>query len=287
MEIKAFFDKVTSTLTYVVYNSATRDAVIIDPVLDYDPGSGRIFRSSADEVIRFVNDSGFKIHAILETHAHADHLSSSQILKSEYQGSEIGIGERIRLVQEIFRPIYNFSQELPGGGSQFDRLFKDQERVKFGALAFNVHFTPGHTQACATYDFDGHAFVGDALFMPDYGTGRTDFPGGSASDLFESVKNRIYKLPESTRIFTGHDYQPGGRPVRYESTVGEQIRSNVQLNAGTTREDFLTFRNDRDKSLAAPRLLHPSIQVNINAGRIPDVESNGRAYLKTPVTISF
>lgn len=287
MEIKAFFDKITSTLTYVVYNSATRDAVIIDPVLDYDPGSGRITRTSVDEVIKFVNESKFKVHAILETHAHADHLSSSQILKIEYPHSEITIGERIKLVQEIFRPIYNFSQELPPGGSQFDRLLRDQERVKFGELAFNVHFTPGHTQACATYDFDGHAFVGDALFMPDYGTGRTDFPGGSAEDLFDSVKGRIYKLPESTRLFTGHDYQPGGRPLKYESTVGEQLKSNVQLNSGTTREEFLKFRNDRDKTLAAPRLLHPSIQVNINAGKIPDMESNGRAYLKTPVTISF
>lgn len=284
MQIKAFFDKATSTLTYVAYDDATRDAVIVDPVLDFDPASGRISRSSADEVIAFVRGARLNVHLVLETHAHADHLSSSQVLKREFPAAKLAIGANIILVQATFKPLYALSAAFPTDGSQFDRLLRDDERVAAGSLAFQVLFTPGHTPACATYNFGGNIFTGDALFMPDYGTGRADFPGGSAAELFASVSGRLYALPDATRVFTGHDYQPGGRELRYESTIGEQKRGNVQLKATTTRDEFVSFRNSRDAKLEAPRLLHPSVQVNIDAGHLPAREANGVSYLKIPLS---
>ncbi len=287
MQIKAFFDSATSTLTYVVYDEATRDAAIVDPVLDFDPASGRISRASVDEVIAFVRSAGLNIHLILETHAHADHLSSSQVLKREFPKAKLAIGDNIRMVQAMFKPRYALPDAFPTDGSQFDQLLHDGERVEVESLAFNVLFTPGHTQACSAYDFDGHVFTGDALFMPDYGTGRTDFPGGSAADLFASIKERLYTLPDATKVFTGHDYQPGGRPLRYESTIGEEKRSNIQLSVATTREEFVEFRNSRDATLAAPRLLHPSVQVNIDAGYLPADEANGVSYVKIPLSGVF
>ena len=286
MQIKAFFDQATFTLTYVVFDEATRDAVIIDPVLDFDPGSGRITRTSADEVLQFVKSSGLKVHLILETHAHADHLSSSQILRQALPDTKIAIGARIGEVQAAFKPIYNLDPAFPTDGSQFDRLLRAGERVEVGSLRFNVIPTPGHTPACSSYDFDGHVFTGDALFMPDYGTGRTDFPGGSATDLYESIAHRLYELPDATKVFVGHDYQPGGRVMKFESTMGDEKRSNIQLRADTAKEPFVKMRRERDATLAAPRLLHPSVQVNINAGRLPAPENNGRAYVKIPLTVT-
>lgn len=284
MQIKAFFDKATSTLTYVVYDDVTRDAVIVDPVLDFDPASGRISRSSVDEVVAFAREASLNVHLVLETHAHADHLSSSQILKREFPKAKLAIGENIKLVQATFKPVYALPAAFSTDGSQFDRLLYDGERVVVGSLAFNVMFTPGHTPACAAYDFDGNIFTGDALFMPDYGTGRTDFPGGSASDLFASISGRLYALPDTTRVFTCHDYQPDGRALRFESTIGEQKRTNVQLMAKTTRDEFVSFRNSRDATLASPRLLHQSVQVNIDAGHLPPSEANGVSYLKIPLS---
>lgn len=283
MEIKAFFDEATYTLTYVVFDAATRDAVIIDPVLDFDSGGGKLSTKSVNEVIAFVRASGLKIHFILETHAHADHLSSSQILKAEFPDAQIAIGAGISKVQEVFKKIYALPDSFRTDGSQFDRILQDGERVAAGSLSFTVINTPGHTPACVTFDFDGNLFTGDALFMPDYGVGRTDFPGGSTEALFESV-TRLYVLPDATRVFPGHDYQPGGREVLYESTIGDEKRENIHLNARTSREEFVKSRNERNAALAAPRLLHPSVQVNIAAGRVPAAEANGVSYVRIPLS---
>lgn len=285
MHMKSFFDKATYTLTYVVYDEISRDAVIIDPVLDFDPASGKVATSSADEVLRFVRSASLKVHLILETHAHADHLSSSQFLKAALPGAKVAIGAHISQVQAVFKKIYNLPATFKADGSQFDLLLTEGQEVKVGTLRFAVINTPGHTPACASYLFDGSIFVGDTLFMPDYGTGRADFPGGSASDLYDSISGKLFKLPEETRVFTGHDYQPGGRPLAFESTMGDQKRHNIQLNGTTTKEAFIRFREARDASLAAPRLLHPSVQVNIDGAHLPQPESNGRSYLKMPLTL--
>ncbi len=284
MEIKAFFDKATSTLTYVAYDGASRDAVIIDPVLDFDSASGRMSRSSAEEVLAFVRATRLNVRMVLETHAHADHLSSSQILREALPGVTLAVGEGITAVQRRFKPVYGLPESFPTDGSQFDRLLKAGELVEAGALRFEVRPTPGHTEACSSYRFGDNVFTGDALFMPDYGTGRCDFPGGSAENLFASVTQQLFTLPGETRLFTGHDYQPGGRGVEFESSVAEQKHGNVQLNAQTKREEFIAFRSQRDQTLAAPKLLHPSVQVNIDGGRIPPPETNGTSYVKVPLT---
>lgn len=278
MLIKALFDKATFTLTYVVHDEATRDAVVIDPVLDFDPASGKVTRSSADDVIAYVQDKGLRVHYLLETHAHADHLSSSQLLKDAFPGAVLAIGAGITKVQEMFRPVYDLPDTFPVNGSQFDRLLQDGEIVTAGSLTFKTIFTPGHTPACVTYDFGGVLFTGDALFMPDYGTGRCDFPGGSAAALYDSIQ-RLYAYPDETKVFTAHDYLPSGRSLRYESTIGEEKRNNTQLKATTPRDEFIKARTDRDATLGAPRLLHPSVQVNMDGGRLPD------RFVKIPLTI--
>lgn len=283
MRIKEFFDSATSTLTYIVYDEATRDAVIIDPVLDFDLASGKISTSSVDAVIAFARGADLKVHRILETHAHADHLSSSQVLKQAFPTATLAIGTGISQVQDVFKNLYALPASFRTDGSQFDELLQEGQRVTAGSLVFDVLFTPGHTPACASYDFSGRVFVGDALFMPDYGVARTDFPGGSAATLFESV-TKLYKLPDATRAFTCHDYQPGGRELKFESTIGEQKRANIQLNGKTTREQFIKFRNERDATLSAPKLIHPSVQVNIAAGHVPAPEANGVSYLRIPLS---
>ncbi len=283
MQVKAFFDDATFTLTYVVYDEATRDAVIIDPVLDFDPASGKLTTSSVDEVIGFVRSSALEVRYILETHAHADHLSSSQVLISEFPKARLAIGAGISKVQEVFKKIYALPASFCTDGSQFDELLQDGQRVSAGSLHFEVVSTPGHTPACVSFLFDGHLFTGDALFMPDYGVGRTDFPGGSTAALFESV-TRLYRFPDSTRVFVGHDYLPDGRPLQYESTIGQEKRENIQLNAATTRDQFIKFRTERDATLAPPRLLHPSVQVNIAAGHLPPPEANGVSFVRIPLS---
>jgi len=285
MDIKHFFDPATFTLTYVVYDRVTKDAVVIDPVLDYDPASVTTSTQSIDVLMAFLKEQALKVHFILETHAHADHLSGAHELVTKYlPGAKIGIGERITLVQEVFKGVFNFPAAFKTDGSQFHRLFKENEVVVAGSLSFKVLFTPGHTPACGSYVFGDAVFTGDALFMPDYGTGRCDFPKGNAHDLYHSVARRLYELPDETRVFVGHDYQPGGRKLAFETTIGESKKSNIQLKAATTEEEFVAFRQARDATLAAPRLLFPSVQVNIAAGELPDPESNGRVYLKLPIS---
>ena len=283
MKIEAQFDAATYTLTYIVWDENTRDAVIIDPVMDYEPAGSTYWYESIDRVMGFVKAQKLKVHLLMETHAHADHLSGSQELKKRLSSPRIAIGKNISKVQEVFKGVFNLDPAFKTDGSQFDLLLGDGEEVVAGSLKVKVLHTPGHTPACSSYLIEDALFVGDALFMPDYGVGRCDFPAGSATDLYQSIKNRIYSLPDETRVFTGHDYQPGGRPLRYEATVGESKRTNKQIQDKTTKEEFVKFRTDRDRTLSAPRLLLPSVLVNIDAGRIPPPENNGMSYLKLPI----
>jgi len=283
IRVQEFFDKATSTLTYAVWDPSSRDAVIIDPVLDYEPGASAVSEDSIKRVRDFLVQQGLHVHFLLETHAHADHLSGAQALKVYLPSAEIAIGARITDVQNAFRDIFDFPQDFKTDGSQFDRLLKDGEIFQAGTLSIKVFYTPGHTPACASYLIDDAVFTGDALFMPDGGVGRCDFPEGSAETLYESVTEKLYKLPETTRVFTAHDYQPGGRALRFESTIGEEKATNAHLKAGTTKDAFVKFRKERDKTLSAPKLLLPSIQVNVVAGRLPPPHRNGRRYLSIPI----
>lgn len=283
MELKAFFDKDTYTMTYVIFDASSKEALIIDPVLDYDPNSSSVSDKSAKEVIGYIKSSGLKPTYVLETHAHADHISSSQILKKHFPGLKVAIGERIKVVQDVFKNVFHLEESFKTDGSQFDRLLSPGEEVELGGFRFKVLPTPGHTPACSSYLFEGMVFTGDALFMPDYGTGRCDFPAGSAEDLYDSITNQLYTLPDETRVFVGHDYQPNGRELAYETSIGESKQKNIRLTAKTTKEQFVQFRSERDATLSAPRLLLPSIQVNIRAGNFPPAEANGMSYLKMPV----
>jgi glyoxylase-like metal-dependent hydrolase (beta-lactamase superfamily II) len=281
MHVEPFYDPRTSTLTYVVSDPTTKDAVVIDPVLDFDPASGRVWTESVDRVTEYLHRAQLRVVFVLETHAHADHLSGAQLLRRRFD-ARVGIGERIREVQEAFRPIFDLPTTFATDGRQFDRLLADGEIVRAGSMAIEVIATPGHTPACLTYRIGDAVFTGDALFTEDYGTGRTDFPRGSAEALYDSIQ-RLYALPDETRVFVGHDYQPGGRAVRWETTIGASKAKNPQLSATTTREAFVAARRARDATLPAPRLLYPSVQVNIDAGRLPPPHANGTRYLVLPV----
>ena len=282
MQIHTLFDDRTWTLTYVVYDEATKDAVIIDPVLDFDPASGRTWEESNEAVLAFVKKEDLTVHWILETHAHADHMSGSQGLKKAL-GAGVVIGSKITAVQEVFAGAFNL-EGFPTDGSQFDKLLDHEEELVAGSLTIKALHTPGHTPACASYLIDDAVFTGDALFMPDSGTGRCDFPAGSADDLYHSIHEVLYGLPDDTRVFVGHDYQPGGREVAWESTIGAEKAENIQLKGHTSRDEFVEFRTKRDAGLKAPRLLFPSVQVNIRAGHLPEPESNGASYLKIPLS---
>lgn len=282
IRVQPFFDARTYTATFVVFDPATRDAVVIDPVLDYEPVGSFTFTESVDEVSAFVRQQELRLRWILETHAHADHLSGSQILKRRF-GAGVAIGEQIRVVQETFKALFALPA-LATDGSQFDRLLKDGESLEAGSLKVDVIATPGHTPACVTFKIEDALFTGDALFTEDYGTGRCDFPKGSAEDLYDSIQ-KLYALPDATRVFVGHDYQPGGRGVRFESSIGESKAKNPQLNKDTSREAFVSMRKARDATLAAPKLLFQSVQVNIDAGRLPKTEGNGQRYLKVPLNL--
>lgn len=282
MQVEAFHDPATFTLTYVVADPTSGDAVVIDPVLDYDPLSSQTSTASADRIAAYVRERGYRLHWVLETHAHADHLSASRYLKRLF-GARVAIGERIRDVQATFKEIFDLPPDFATDGRQFDRLLRDGEALAAGTLRIEIIATPGHTPACVTYRVEDAVFTGDALFMDDYGTGRCDFPRGSAEQLYASVHDRLYRLPAETRVFVGHDYQPGGRPLRFETTIGRSAEHNVQLQASTTKEHFVRFRTARDATLAAPRLLYPSVQVNIDAGRLPAPRANGRRYLTIPL----
>ncbi len=283
-QIKEFFDKNTWTLTYVLWDERTNDAITIDPVLDYDPASSKTSEDSARVVIEFLRSRQLKLHWILETHAHADHMSGSQSIKREFPNAKTAIGERITEVQAIFKNVYDLPENFKTDGSQFDRLLRNDEEFSAGSIKIKTLFTPGHTPACVSYCIDDTVFVGDALFMPDYGTGRCDFPAGSAAELYHSVHDRLYELPGDTRVYTGHDYLPNGRPLRFMATIAEEKKENIQLKAETTIDEFVRFRNERDRTLAAPKLLLPSVQVNIDAGHLPRPSDNGKRYLKIPLT---
>ena len=282
MQIQPFFDERTSTLTYVVFDETTSDAVIIDPVLDYAPGSGKVWTESVERVAAFVEARGLKVHFLMETHAHADHLSGSQWLKRRL-GAAVAVSHRITEVQEIFKGVFSWP-DFPADGRQFDRLLKDDELIRAGALEVKAIPTPGHTPACMSFEVGDVVFTGDALFLDDVGVGRCDFPRGDAGTLYESVSRRLFTLPDSTRLFVGHDYPPAGRSWKASTTVGEAKQRNVQLGAATLKEDFVSRRTARDRTLAQPRLLYPALQVNIAAGKLPEPGKDGRRFLKIPIT---
>lgn len=284
MIIKHFFDKNTFTLTYLVYDEQSKDAVIIDPVLDFDYASGKVSKESAENIIKTIVDLRLSVKMILETHPHADHMSSAQYLKKTFPNSRTAIGENVKIVQETFRALYNLDASFKTDGSQFDQLLKEGDCIKAGTLEFTVFSTPGHTPACSSYLFQDVLFTGDALFMPDFGTGRCDFPNGSAEALYESIHEKLYTLPDKTRVFVGHDYMPNGRALEFMSTIKNEKVYNIHLKARTSKDEFVQLRRERDSSLNAPKLLLPSLQVNINGGHLPDKESNGKRYLKLPLT---
>ena len=280
-KIQAFFDEATFTVTYLVSDPATRSAAVIDPVLDYDPKSGRTATKSAEAVLAAAKKDDLSIGWILETHAHADHLSAGAYLRSK-TGAKIVIGEHITAVQKTFRPIFNQADQSTDG-RDFDRLVKDGEKLPLGALEIEVLFTPGHTPACVSYKVGDAVFVGDTMFMPDYGTARADFPGGDARALYRSIK-RILALPPQTRLFMCHDYKaPGRNTYAWETTVAEQRAKNVHIHDGVTEDEFVAMRSARDKTLSMPVLILPSIQVNVRAGAFPAPEQNGVSYLKIPL----
>lgn len=281
VQVESFFDELTNTISYIVWELKSRKAVIIDPVLDYDHASGHCSFEAADKLLAFSAMHQLSVQWILETHAHADHLSAAPYLKLR-TGAPVAIGEHIREVQNIFRPVFNLT-DISGDGSEFDRLLKDGETIALGDTAIQVIHTPGHTPACVSYYVDGKVFVGDTLFMPDYGTARADFPGGSAQTLFHSIQ-RLMQLPDDTTVYLCHDYKaPGRDEYRWITTIAEQRAHNIHIHNGVTEDEFVAMRTTRDKTLAAPRLLLPSIQVNIRAGHFPAAESNGVHYLKIPI----
>jgi glyoxylase-like metal-dependent hydrolase (beta-lactamase superfamily II) len=281
VEVASFFDDITNTITYIIWQRDTRMAAIIDPVLDYDHASGKFNVDSAKQLLAFIAEHDLTLQWILETHAHADHLSSAPYLKLQ-TGAPIAIGEHIRDVQNIFRPVFN-ADDVSGDGREFDRLLKAGERLALGDTYIEVLHTPGHTPACVSYYVDNKVFVGDTLFMPDYGTARADFPGGSAEDLFKSIR-KLMTLPPHTRVYLCHDYKaPGRDEYQWISTIGAQRADNIHVHDGVSLEDFVAMRRARDATLPAPRLLLPSIQVNIRAGNFPKADDSGVRYLKIPI----
>lgn len=283
MKIQHFFDPRTGTLTYVVHDEETRLGVVIDSVLDFDPKNGRTWNESNDTVAAYIEKQRLTISYVLDTHAHADHLSGIAYFKDRY-GAHTVIGRHITTVQSAFRDLFNLGTDFPVDGCQFDVLLNDGDELQVGLINIKALHTPGHTPACITYQIGNALFVGDTLFMPDYGTARCDFPGGSAAVLFDSIQ-RMYELPETTRVFTCHDYRPGGRILRYESTIAEEKATNIQLSARTRKEEFEAFRTQRDTTLEMPVLILPSLQVNVRAGRFPPPENNGVSYLKLPLNV--
>ncbi len=280
--VKAFFDTATNTVSYVVQDPTGTACAIVDSVLDYDQASGRTDTSSADQLIAFVKEAGLRVEWILESHVHADHLSAAPYLQ-EALGGKIGIGAQITVVQNTFGKIFNEGTRFQRDGSQFDALFEDGSTFHIGQLRADVLHTPGHTPACLTYVIGEAAFVGDTLFMPDFGTARCDFPGGSAEDLYNSIQ-KILALPEETRIFVGHDYKaPGRDDFAWETTVGEQKALNVHIGAGKPLEDFVSLRTQRDAKLGMPRLILPSLQTNMRAGHFPEPDDSGKRYFKIPI----
>jgi glyoxylase-like metal-dependent hydrolase (beta-lactamase superfamily II) len=283
-EIQGFFDQATNTVSYLVWDPETKEGAVVDPVLDFDADTGKAAVKSADAILAAAEKAGVKIAWVLETHAHADHLSGAPYIKLK-TGAKVGIGEHIRDVQRIFRPVFN-ALDVSGEGSEFDHLFKDGERFHIGGLDGEVIHTPGHTPACVSYRIGDAVFVGDTLFMPDYGTARADFPGGDARVLYRSIR-RLFALPPQTRLFMCHDYKaPGRDKFVWETTVVEERAHNVHVHEGVSEDEFVAMRQARDAKLSSPHLLMPSIQVNIRAGQLPPPDANGVRYLKLPVKLA-
>ena len=281
--IRAFFDEPTNTVSYLVWDTETLRGVAIDPVLDFDPASGVVNDDSVAELLAAAEEVGVRLDWVLETHIHADHLSGAPLIKSR-TGARIAIGEHVREVQNIFRPIFG-AEDVKAEGGDFDRLLADGDRLEVGGLVIDVIHTPGHTPACVSYKIEDAVFVGDTLFMPDYGTARTDFPGGCAHQLYRSIR-KLLALPPETRLFMCHDYKaPGRDKFAWETTVGEERKNNQHVHDGVSEEEFVAMRQERDKGLATPRLLIPSIQVNMRAGRFPPADEHGVRYLRIPVTL--
>ncbi len=281
LQIKAFFDTATNTVTYLVWDTQTREAAIIDPVLDFDPAAARLSTRSADEVLSAAGAEGLTLVWVLDTHAHADHLSAADYIRGK-TGAKVGISARIADVQKTFTPVFGPVSDTPDP-SVFDALFEDGDTFPLGGLTVRVLYTPGHTSACISYLIEDAVFAGDTVFMPDYGTARTDFPGGDAQALYRSIR-RLLALPPETRIFVGHDYLPEDRDTpAWEATVAQHRAANIHIRDGVSEADFVELRTSRDKTLKAPRLILPSLQVNIRAGRLPEAETDGHIYLRLPV----
>lgn len=284
LQIKDFFDHGTSTFTYVVTDTDTKESAIIDPVLNYDQFSGEVSYKSAMEILQFVNTNQLNVKYILETHIHADHLTAAQYLKKKL-GAKIGVGAKIKEVLQYWVPLFNTAHDTPIDASQFDMLFTDGEEFKLGSFMVKVIHTPGHTPACSSYIIADAIFVGDTIFMPDVGCARADFPGGDAAKLYDSIK-KILSLPSAYRIYVCHDYAPNTREPTCMTSVQEENQSNIMLNQSTDKQGFIDKRSKRDKTLAVPKLLYPSLQVNLRAGYLGDKDTNGRRYIKIPVTIN-
>ncbi|MEQ5872612.1 MBL fold metallo-hydrolase [Sagittula sp. NFXS13] len=281
-EVTAFFDNATNTISYVVRDPNGTACAVIDSVLDFDYPSGRTDTRSADQIVAFIKDKGYECQWLLESHVHADHLSAAPYIQQQV-GGKIGIGDNIKIVQDTFGKVFNEGTEFQRDGSQFDELFVEGDSVHIGQMRVDVLHTPGHTPACLTYIIGDAAFVGDTLFMPDFGTARCDFPGGSSETLYDSVQ-KILALPDDTRIFVGHDYKAPGRDVyAWETTVGEQKAANIHVGHGASKDDFVAMRDTRDATLAMPRLIIPSLQVNMRAGQMPEPDDKGDVFLKVPV----
>jgi len=281
MKIESFYDDTTSTLTYLVYDLTTRKGIVIDPVRDFDPSNARTSWASCHRVAEVIDRARLAIAYVIDTHAHADHMTGLPYFREQYSARTV-TGKKIPAVQKAFGDFYNLGTTVNDDGSQFDVLLDEGDKLEFGALTLDALHTPGHTPAHMSWRVGDAIFLGDTLFTPDYGAARCDFPGGSAAELYASVQ-RLYDYPDDTRLFVCHDYRPGGRAVAPETTVAEQKRTNVQLDADTTESEFVAFRERRDAELAAPALILPSVQVNIRAGELPEPESNGTSYLKIPV----
>lgn len=280
-EVIAFFDQQTNTISYILRDPSSDSCAVIDSVMDMDYAAGRIFYENADKMIETIREKGWKLEWLIETHVHADHLSAAPYIQGKL-GGKIGIGENITIVQDTFGKIFNEGTEFQRDGSQFDQLFTDGDSYKIGNLTVNVMHTPGHTPACMTHVAGDAAFVGDTLFMPDGGSARADFPGGDARVLYRSTK-RVLSLPEATRLFMCHDYGPNGREIRWETTVADERQHNIHVKDGTSEDDFVAMRETRDKQLAMPRLIIPSLQVNMRAGQLPPKDETGKTFLKVPV----
>lgn len=281
-EVTSFFDEATNTISYVVADPQTGRAAVIDSLLDYDAASGRTGTTSADRMIAFVREHGYEIEWIIDTHVHADHLTAAPYIKKAL-GGKTAIGEHIATVQKVFGKIFNEGQSFHTDGSQFDHLFKDGERYSVGTIPAHAIHTPGHTPACMSHVVGDAVFVGDTIFMPDFGTARCDFPGGDAGTLYDSIQ-KLFALPAETRMFLCHDYKaPGRDDYVWETTVGEEMRSNIHVKEGTSRDEFIRMRTERDATLAMPTLILPSVQVNMRAGDLPPAEENGVRYMKVPI----